>query len=164
MKKIKLVKYRRKKEGRTDYKRRLTLLKSNKLRLIIRKSLKNITVQVIKYEKAGDKVMVSVCSRELKKIGWKGYCKNLPAGYLVGLLCGIKAKKQKCEELIVDSGLQKLSKGNLIYSVVKGVLDSGITVACGEDIFPKEERIQGKHISEEVVKNFEEVKANILKV
>tara|TARA_Y100000310_G_scaffold344294_1_gene456257 strand:+ start:1919 stop:2413 length:495 start_codon:yes stop_codon:yes gene_type:complete len=164
MRKIKFVKYRRKREGRTDYKKRLALLKSSKLRLIIRKSLKNITVQVVKYEKDGDKVVITTCSRELKKLGWSGYGRNLPAGYLVGLLCGTKAKKQKCGDMIVDAGLQKLSKGNLVYSVVKGVVDSGVNVACSEEVFPKEERIQGKHISDKVVKDFEKVKANILKV
>ena len=36
------VPYKRKKEGKTDYKQRILLLKSRKLRLVIRKSLNNI--------------------------------------------------------------------------------------------------------------------------
>ena len=164
MRRTKFVRYRRKKEWRTDYKKRLTLLKSNKLRLIIRKSLKNVTVQVVKFEVNGDKVVVSACSKDLKKVGWTGYGRNLPAGYLVGLLCGVKAKKLKCGDMIVDAGLQKLSKGNLVYSVVKGVADSGVNIACSKEVFPKEDRIKGKHISEKVTKEFETVKTNILKV
>ncbi len=164
MRKIKFVQYKRKKEGRTDYKKRLTLLKSNKLRLVIRKSLKNVIVQIIKYEDNGDKVMASACSKELKKIGWNGSGRNLPAAYLVGLMCGVKAKKQKLNGLILDAGLQKLFKGNLIYCAMKGVVDAGVEVACSEEVFPSEERIQGTHISDSVVKEFETIKSKILKV
>ena len=164
MRKTKFVPYKRKKEGKTDYKKRLTLLKSGKLRLVIRKSLKNVSVQVVKYEDNGDKVMVSASSKELKKVGWKGSGRNLPAAYLVGLMCGVKAKKLKLNDLILDAGLQKLFKGNLIYCALKGVLDAGVGVACSEEVFPREDRIQGKHISDSVAKEFEITKSKILKV
>ena len=60
--------YKRKKNGKTDYKKRLKLLKSRKPRLVIRKSLTQITAQVIQYQDEGDKVLVSAHSSELKAL------------------------------------------------------------------------------------------------
>ena len=48
--KTQVVPFKRKREGKTDYKKRLKLLSSSKPRLVIRKSLKNMTVQIIEYE------------------------------------------------------------------------------------------------------------------
>ena len=42
--------FKRKRLGITDYKKRLSLLLSNKPRLVIRKSLKHINVQIIEYK------------------------------------------------------------------------------------------------------------------
>ena len=44
---MKHIEFRRKREGKTDYKRRLRLLLSNKPRLVIRVSLKNIIIQIL---------------------------------------------------------------------------------------------------------------------
>ena len=41
------VRFRRRRENKTDYRRRLRLLVSRKQRLVIRKGLKNITAQII---------------------------------------------------------------------------------------------------------------------
>ena len=41
--------YRRKREGKTDYRKRLRLLLSGKPRLVIRRSLRDISAQVIEY-------------------------------------------------------------------------------------------------------------------
>jgi len=163
MRKTKLVKLRRKREGKTNYRKRLSLLKSGKLRLVVRTSLKHVLVQVVKYEDDGDRILVSANSSELRKYGWDNYLRNLPASYLTGLVCGIKAKKQGLNHFVLDVGLKRLFKGNVIYTAMKGVLDSGVEVAHGEEIFPSEERLKGQHISEKVVKDFETVKAKILK-
>ena len=47
--KLYTVKYRRQREGKTNYDKRLKLLLSGKPRLIIRPSLKGITIQVEEY-------------------------------------------------------------------------------------------------------------------
>jgi len=52
-------------------------------------------------------------------------------------------------------------KGSVQYAAVKGFIDSGIKVPCSEDIFPSDERIEGKNISEEVNKKFLEIKGKI---
>ncbi len=164
MKAKKYVDYRRKREGKTDYRLRLKLLKSEKLRLVVRKSLKNILVQAVEYDANGDKTLLTVNSHELEQYGWKGYKRNVPAAYLVGYLFGTKAKKMKIDNLILDKGLYVSRNGTVIYSVLKGVVDAGVNVPHNAEIFPEEERLKGKHISEEIEKMLEVTKSNIQKV
>lgn len=140
------VQFRRKKEGKTNYRKRLKLLLSNKLRLVVRISLNNISAQIIEHYPKGDKVIISAHSTELKKFGWKTVGGNIPSAYLVGLLLGKKAKEKGIEEAILDAGLNSSVKGSRIYALLKGVLDSSLKVPCSENILPDEERIKGKHI------------------
>ena len=51
------VKPRRRREGKTDYRKRLRLLRSRKIRMVVRKSLKNTQVQLVEY-KEGDLIQV----------------------------------------------------------------------------------------------------------
>ena len=87
------VKYRRKREGKTNYKKRLGYLKSENPRLVIRKSLNNVNVQIIAFQSKGDKILASGHSKELQKYGWKNIRSNLPTAYLTGLLAGKKASE-----------------------------------------------------------------------
>lgn len=185
--KIKIIPYKRKRKGLTNYKKRLHLLLSRKPRLVIRKSLKSTMLQIIEYVPAGDKVIVSAHSNELKKIGWKMNGSNLPASYLTGFLLGKKAVEKKVGECIVDIGLYSSVKGNKLYAALKGAVDAGLKVPLSKKVFPSEERIKGKHIAdfakkanekeetknqfsayaknnvnpEEITKQFEEVKQKI---
>jgi len=155
-----IVSFKRRREEKTNYKKRLALLKSEKARLVIRKSLSNISVQFINFKPTGDETLVSAVSTELKKFGWaKGG--NIPAAYLTGLLAGKKAKEKNIKEAVLDLGLQTSTKGSRLYAALKGVLDSGVNVPHSKDILPSEERINGKHISEELAKQFEDVKKKI---
>ncbi|HIH16519.1 MAG TPA: 50S ribosomal protein L18, partial [Candidatus Diapherotrites archaeon] len=97
--------FRRRREERTNYKKRLALLKSGKLRLVVRKTNNNSIVQVVKYAQAGDECLVVAQSGELRKLGWTRHTGNLPAAYLTGYLCGKKAKKQSLLEAVLDIGL-----------------------------------------------------------
>lgn len=146
----KVIKFRRRRQGRTNYKLRLGYLKSGKTRLVVRIALRNILVQIIDYSPGGDRVLFTCHSHRLRDFGWKGYMANLPAAYLVGLLCGKRAQKlkKKVNELILDCGKSSLSKGNIVYSVLKGVVDSGIKVAYSDKNLPPSSRICGKHIEE----------------
>lgn len=164
MKKTKTrIPYHRKKSGKTNYKKRLTLLKSQKDRLTIRRSNKYVMLQIIKYEPAGDKVLMSVSSSALLKLGWKYSCKNIPACYLTGLLFGKKASEKKLTDAVLDLGLQTPIKGSRLYATLKGVVDSGLKVPCSKEVFPNEDRISGKHISEKILKDFESIKTKITK-
>lgn len=157
------IPYKRKLEGRTDYRKRLALLKSGMPRLVIRKSLNNITVQVINYETSGDRVIASAHSNELLKLGWKGRKRNLPAAYLVGLLCGKKAREKKTDKAILDMGLYTAVKGNVIFAALKGAVDAGLNVPHDAAVMPPEDRIRGKHIKgKDIELGFEAVKSRIL--
>ena len=63
------VPFRRRREGRTDYHFRYKLILSRKPRLVIRKGNKNINLQLIVAEPAGDRTLLTVSSQELKKFG-----------------------------------------------------------------------------------------------
>jgi large subunit ribosomal protein L18 len=155
-----IVNFKRRRTEKTNYKKRLALLKSEKARLVIRKSLSNISVQFINFKPDGDETIASAVSAELKKFGWTK-CGNIPAAYLTGLLAGKKAKEKNIKEAVLDLGLQTSTRGSRLYAALKGVVDSGINVPHSKEILPSEERINGKHISEEIVKQFEDVKKKI---
>lgn len=157
--------FKRRRLGKTDYQKRLKMLTSKKLRLVVRKSLKYITAQIVEFTKEGDKTLVSATSKELKKHGWKFATDNLPAAYLTGLLIGKKASQKGVKEVILDSGLYPSTKGSRIYAVVKGAVDSGLKVPISEDIFPKEDRIKGLHVQKFKVlpQEFEKIKEKLTK-
>ncbi len=141
------VPFRRRREGKTDYYQRKELIKSGKIRVIVRCTLSHSIVQFAKAELKGDRILVSATSQELSKYGWKAPCGNLPAAYLTGFLAGLKAKKAELKEAILDVGVKKPVKGSRIYAGLKGVLDAGIYVPHGNGIFPSEDRIKGEHIA-----------------
>ena len=155
--------FRRRREGKTDYKKRLKLLLSKKPRLVVRRSLKYIIAQIIEFDPKGDKTLVAASSKELKKLGWNFACDNLPAAYLTGLLIAKKAKG-KVKEAILDTGLYRSIKGNRIYAVVKGAIDGGLNVPVDEQMFPNEDRIRGKHIQKfkDLPEVFGKIKEKIL--
>ena len=62
--------YKRRRLGKTNYKKRLQLLSSGIPRLVVRKSLNYIRAQIIEFDKKGDKTVASANSRELKKLGF----------------------------------------------------------------------------------------------
>ncbi|MFH1210607.1 MAG: 50S ribosomal protein L18 [archaeon] len=169
------IPYRRRREGRTDYNRRRKLVGSGEFRLVVRRSNKNVHLQILKYEENGDKVISSSNSRELIKIGWKGARGNTPAAYLTGLLLGRKAIKQKVKKAILDVGVHKPAAGSAFYAAVKGVADGGVEVPHSEEVIPSKERIEGQHIKnntktkytkserEKITDNFNEVKNKITK-
>jgi len=161
------VAHRRRREARTNYRQRLRLLRSGKPRFVARKSLNNFVCQVIAYGSGGDKTLATAYSNDIKKMGWKGHCGNLPAAYLTGLLCGVRAKKNKVNEAVMDAGLHPSTGGSALYAALKGAVDAGMRIPYSEDALPPVERISGKHISEyrkdgSLTKNFEETKSRIL--
>jgi large subunit ribosomal protein L18 len=144
---IKVVNFRRKREGRTDYRKRLKMLVSGMSRLVVRRTNKSIIVQVVEYSENGDKVIVTANGSELKKHGWKHATGNLPAAYLTGMLAAQKAKKKGVERAIVDLGLQPPKGGSRLYAAVKGAKDNGLDIPASDEVFPSNDRIVGKHIA-----------------
>ncbi|MFH1359050.1 MAG: 50S ribosomal protein L18 [archaeon] len=137
---------KRRQESKTNYTKRVILLKSGFPRLVVRKSNKYLILNIVESKKAQDKVVLTISTKNLLKYGWpedkKGSLKSLAAAYLAGLLLGKKAKDKIKEKLILDSGLIPNTKGSRIYAAVKGVKDSGINISVGEKIFPDDEKIK----------------------
>jgi len=142
------IQYRRRREGRTNYKSRLRLLLSRKPRLVARLSSKNTLAQLVNYEAKGDKIIAAANSKQLAKLGWKANPGNLSAAYLVGMLLARKALKAKLKEAVFDIGIQSSVKGSRLYAMLKGALDGGLDINHSEDILPGKERIAGKHIAD----------------
>ncbi|MBT3464141.1 50S ribosomal protein L18 [archaeon] len=138
------VHHRRKREGRTNYRKRISYIKSKIPRLVVRRFNKNIIAQVVDFLPIGDKISLTVHSSELKKIGWNYNTGNLPSAYLVGLLLGTKSESKK---MILDMGLHTPINGSRIFAVLKGVIDAGIEVPHSPEKLPSDERINGSHIS-----------------
>ena len=141
------VPFRRRREGKTDYKLRRALILSKFPRLVVRGTSKHLITQIIKAAVTGDRVVASANSRDLSKTyEWRGDCGNIPAAYLTGLLCGHRALASGTRKAVLDIGLQTPSRGARILAALKGVVDSGIAVPHSEEILPDESRISGKHI------------------
>ena len=149
LRKPKTILYRRKREKRTDYKRRRHLLLSGKPRLVVRFTNHRIIAQVVKFAAVGDAHVAAVDSAALlKKHGWKYSYKNTPAAYLTGLAIGKLAVAKGEKEAILDTGFPTPLRKGKQYAFLKGVLDSGLEVPHGGDeIFPDEGRISGEHIA-----------------
>ena len=142
------VPFRRRREGKTDYRARRALILSKMPRIVARGSLKHMTVQVVNAKVEGDEVLASAHSKELvRDYGWKGACGNVPAAYLTGLLCGLKALQKGIKKAILDIGLRTPVKGSRVFAVLKGALDAGLEVPHSEEILPDDSRIKGEHIA-----------------
>jgi len=160
------VKFRRRREGSTNYKKRLKMLQSRAIRLIAKKSNKYITLQFIEYHAKGDKTLAVAHSSELKNFGWNFGMKNIPAAYLTGLLAAKKAKEKKITTAIFDIGLYSPTKGAKVFAALKGAVDGGLKIAHSAEIIPKEDRITGQHIAKHLKKsdlthNFEQVRQKL---
>jgi large subunit ribosomal protein L18 len=141
------VQLRRRREGKTDYQARKALVLSGKPRLVTRSTVKNVVAQIIVAKPHGDEVLVAAHSRELKKYGWKAPSGNVPAAYLTGLLCGLKAKAKGVAAAVLDIGLVAPTKGGKVFATLSGVLDAGVDVPHDEEKMVKE-RMEGEHIAE----------------
>ncbi|MEK6853076.1 MAG: 50S ribosomal protein L18 [Nanoarchaeota archaeon] len=144
------VMYRRKREHKTSYPKRLKLLLSGKKRIVVRLTNSRVIAQLVEFTPKGDKILAGVDSFALRKYGWKYSCKNIPAAYLTGFLLGRKAKDKKFKDTsVLDTGLNYPQHKGRIYAFLKGALDAGISVPHGEtDLFPEEKKIEGQHVQE----------------
>lgn len=161
------VPMKRRKEGKTNYHTRLSLLISGKDRIVIRKSTKNIQAQLIKQHDVGDITCVTSISTELKKYGYLSSTSNIPSAYLTGLLFGYKALNSGYNEGILDMGLHPSTKGSKIYAALKGMIDAGLDIPHDDSIFPLDDRIIGKDIEkyrgiDTVCTQFKIAKENII--
>ncbi len=155
------VHFRRRRNGRTDYYKRLAHLKSQKTRMVVRKTNKYIIVQFAGFDIKGDKVIVSVTSKALTKFGYPGKC-NTASAYLTGFLCGKKALAKGVKEAILDIGLHNATKGSAVFGALKGAVDAGIGMPLSEEILPSKERMEGSNLKGDGNAKFQECRDKII--
>merc|ERR1711906_95806 len=105
------VKFRRRREGRTDYRQRKRLCcqaknkyQSPKYRLVVRFTNRQVICQIVFSLIDGDRVLTSASSNELPRYGLKVGLKNYAAAYCTGLLCA--------RRLVAKVGLHDVYEGN----------------------------------------------------
>jgi large subunit ribosomal protein L18 len=141
------VPFRRRREGKTNYHRRLKLIISRQPRMVVRKSNRYIRLQLITAEKEGDRTHVAAISSELPGYGYSGGLANAPAAYLTGLLFGRRAVEAGYDEMILDKGLQRQVAAGTIYAALRGALESGVAIPHDAGVLPDDERTFGQIIA-----------------
>ena len=141
------VAFRRRREGRTDYRLRLRLLKSELPRAVVRFSHGRVRVAVTGYAPVGDRVMAVAESPELLAVGFpKGSLVSTPASYLTGYLAGLRAKRAGTTRAVLDTGRRRPTPGGRLLGALKGLLDAGMEIPHGETVFPATDRLNGTHL------------------
>lgn len=142
------VHFRRRRKGLTDYGTRLGLLKSEKPRLVVRKTNRYVIVHVSAFDSKGDRTLAHATSQQLKDYGFDGKC-NTPSAYLTGFLVGRMAKAAGVAAVNLDIGLHTSTQGSLVFSALKGAMDAGVESNLDEDKLAAPERMNGAHLKKE---------------
>ncbi len=141
------VPFRRRREGRTDYRIRLALLRSGRARAVVRFTNRRVLVSVTAYDASGDRVVASATSPELATVGFPdAHLASTPAAYLTGYLAGLRAKAAGTTEAVLDAGLRHPTHGGRLLGALKGLLDAGLTIPHGSEGIPGADRINGQHL------------------
>jgi large subunit ribosomal protein L18 len=155
------VPFRRRREGRTDYRGRLALIKSGKHRAVVRKSNKHMRIQLVSYDDKGDLIVAMAVSTELAKLGWKHSGNSTPGAYLTGYLAGKRAREKGVDEAVLDIGLKRPIKGSVLFAATKGLVDAGVQIPHDAGMLPSDDRVKGKHLKDGAEAQFDEVKSKI---
>lgn len=155
----------RRRSNKTDYGKRLKILKSERPRIVFRKTNKYVIAQYVTSDETKDRVEIGVNSKQLLNFGWpedfKGSLKSIPASYLTGFLIGKKILKEKKDAPIIDLGMIRTVHKTKIFAFVKGVVDSGVELKTDEKAFPEEARIKGKNLKKDFTATFDKIKSSI---
>lgn len=133
------VKFRRRRENKTDYKARKAMVvqdktkyNSPKYRLVVRFTNSDIICQIVYATLKSDKVMSAAYAHELTNYGVKGGQTNYAAAYATGLLCARRIL-QKLNLDKVYIGQEKVDGKKFIVKPVEGqnrpfnvILDVGL--------------------------------------
>ncbi len=157
---------KRRRENKTDYSLRFSLLKSKVPRIVIRRTNKYFIVQAVEVHESQDKTILGITSKDLLEQGWDkkytGSLKSVPAAYLTGILFAHKLlEKNKENKFILDLGMARHIKGNRIYAVAKGLVDGGLDINLGKEAVPSNERLNAEHLKPEVKAIFMKVKEKL---
>lgn len=141
------VDMRRRREGLTDYRQRLRLLKSGKPRLVARVSNKHIRAHVEQVGAVGDETVAFASSSDLAELGWEAPTGNLPSAYLTGALAGRRALEAGVEEAVLDIGLHSPTPGSKVFAIQEGAIDAGVEIPHNDAVLPEWSRNRGEHIA-----------------
>ncbi|KAH0572430.1 Ribosomal protein L5 [Spironucleus salmonicida] len=154
------VQFRRRRDGLTDYQQRRALTIQDKdkyaapkYRLVVRRSNKFVTCQIISAHLGGDKIHCAAYSHELPEYGLKAGLNNYAACYATGLLCARRmlAKIQMADlykgntdvskivpvedkdersafRCFLDIGLSRTTTGANVFAALKGAVDGGLNI------------------------------------
>ena len=158
------LRYKRRRNGETDYRRRMRMLRGGSVRAVVRVSNTQTICQLVDYQSGGDEILVSIDGRTLvDKFKWPmdASRKSVPASYLTGFAMGKAALAAGHDEAVLDIGLAASSSGNRAFSALKGMVDAGLEIPHGEDVLPDDNRVSGAHIDESIAKAVESTKKAI---
>ncbi|CAK62270.1 unnamed protein product (macronuclear) [Paramecium tetraurelia] len=159
------TKFRRRREGKTDYYARSRLIvqdkdkyNSPKYRFVVRHTNTKIICQVIYATLKGDKVVAAAESTELKRFGLTSGLTNYAAAYATGLLLArrtlktlkmdkfyegnktidgnLKTQRERPFFAVLDIGLVRSTLGNRVFAALKGAADGGIHIPHNNRRFP----------------------------
>ncbi|KAL9608685.1 MAG: hypothetical protein Q9167_006503 [Letrouitia subvulpina] len=118
------TKYKRRRQGKTDYyarKRLITQAKNKynapKYRLVVRFTNRDIVAQIVTSEITGDRIFVSAYAHELKRYGVAHGLTNWAAAYAVGLLIARRA----LSKLDLDEHFEGVEEPTGEYSLTEAV-------------------------------------------
>lgn len=145
------LRFKRRRDGETDYRRRMKLLRGETPRAVVRISNTQTICQLVEFNPDGDIVIASVNGKALvDKYSWPEDAsrKSIPASYLTGFALAKNAISSGHESAILDIGLSASSKGSRVFAALKGMIDAGLEIPHGGEVLPDEDRINGMHIDE----------------
>ncbi len=155
--------FRRRREGKTDYRKRKGIVIGRSDFVTAAISGRYILTQLHKASLNGDVTLCQSSSKELSALaGWNGSFKSLPAAYLTGYLLGKRSVAKGYDSACFYSGVGRFVQGSRIASLLAGANDAGLKIAVGEEILPDETRIKGEHI-ERFSKELQEKDPNLFR-
>jgi len=131
------VHFRRRREGRTNFAKRLALVKSGKTRMVVRRSNRGVVVQFVDFDPKGDRTLLTVTGTHLAKVYKWPSRRNVWTAYLAGLMAGTLAKKKGVKEFVLDMGMYVPSKGSVLFAAQKGAADAGLGTRFDKEKMPE---------------------------
>ena len=155
--------FKRRRNGRTDYRRRMRMLRGGVPRAVVRVSNTQVTCQLAEFRMDGDNIIASVTGNTLAKYGWPDGAsrKSVPACYVAGYALAKSAIAAGHDSAILDIGLAASSPGSRIFAALRGMVDAGLEVPHGESVLPDDDRINGTHIDDSIATAVEAAKKAI---
>ncbi|KAB0369806.1 hypothetical protein FD755_018799 [Muntiacus reevesi] len=141
------LKFRRRREGKTDYyaRKRLVIQDKNKYntpkyRMIVRVTNRDIICQIA-YAHIGDMIVCAAYAHELPKYGVKVGLTNYAAAYYTGLLLACRLLNSIDGQpgaftCYLDAGLARTTIGNKVFGALKGTVDGGLSIPHSTKRFP----------------------------